>query len=186
MVPETYLKALISNDLNIINKIYNDNYGKVFSFIVKNKGNKDDVNDVFQNALLQLAVRYKKSPFTINSSFEAYFFTVCKNLWRRELNKKKKMVTNSKVVELVDDNTDIAMATLEQERWELFQEYLEKLSDNCKQVLKLFFKKVGYAYIVEQFGYNSETVARQRVFKCKTKLKELISKDKRFKNLTTL
>ena len=96
------------------------------------------------------------------------------------------MVTNSSVVELVDDDTDIAMATLEQERWELFHEYLDKLSDNCKQILKLFFKKVGYAYIVEKFGYNSETVARQRVFKCKNRLKELISKDKRFKNLTSL
>jgi len=186
MSPETYLKALISNDSKIIDKIYSDNYAKVFNFITKNKGSKDDVNDVIQNALLQLAVRYKKAPFTINTSFEAYFFTVCKNLWRRELNKKKRMVTNSKVVELVDDNTDIAMAALEQERWELFNEYLEKLSENCREVLKLFFKKVGYAYIVEQFGYNTETVARQRVFKCKNKLKELISNDTRFKNLTTL
>ena len=186
MPPETYLNALLSNDLKIIKKIYSDNYGKVFNFIVKNKGNKDDVNDIFQKALLQLTIRYKKAPFTINSTFEAYFFTVCKNLWRRELNKKKRMVTNSSVVELVDDDTDIAMATLEQERWELFHEYLDKLSDNCKQILKLFFKKVGYAYIVEKFGYNSETVARQRVFKCKNRLKELISKDKRFKNLTSL
>lgn len=186
MSPDSYLKALLSNDAKIINKIYSDNYGKVFSFIVKNKGNKDDVSDIFQNALLQLTIRYRKAPFTINSSFEAYFFTVCKNLWRRELHKRKKRVTNSDLVELVDDDTDIAMATLEQERWELFNEYLEKLSDNCRQVLKLFFKKVGYAYIVKQFGYNSETVARQRVFKCKNKLKEMVSKDKRFKNLTHL
>jgi RNA polymerase sigma factor (sigma-70 family) len=186
MSPDKYLNALVTNDLKVIKKIYHDNYGKVFSFILKNRGHKEDVDDIFQKGLLQLAVRYKKAPFTINTSFEAYFFTVCKNLWRRELNKKKRMVTNSKVVELVDDNTDIAMATLEQERWELFNEYLEKLSDNCKQVLKLFFKKVGYAHIVEQFGYNTETVARQRVFKCKKKLKELISQDHRFKSLTHL
>ena len=186
MPPETYLIALISNDVKVINTIYKENYGKVFNFIVKNKGQKEDVDDVFQKALLQLAVRYKKSPFTIKTTFQAYFFTVCKNLWRRELNLQKRMVTNSKVVELVDDNTDIAMATLEQERWELFSEYFEKLSENCRQVLSLFFKKVGYAYIVEQFGYNTETVARQRVFKCKNRLKELISKDNRFNTLTTL
>jgi len=186
MPPETFLNALISNDLTVVKKIYRENFGKVYSFVLKNKGHKQDADDVFQKALLQLAVRYKKAPFTIKSSFEAYFFTVCKNLWRRELNKRKRMVTNSDVVKLVDDDTDIAMATLEQERWELFQEYLEKLSENCKQVLKLFFKKVGYAYIVEQFNYNSETVARQRVFKCKKKLKDMISKDKRFKNLTNL
>ena len=40
--------------------------------------------------------------------------------------------------------------------------------------------------MVEQFGYNSETVARQRVFKCKTKLKELVRKDKRFSTLIEL
>jgi RNA polymerase sigma factor (sigma-70 family) len=181
-----FLEALISNDSKIIQKIFDNNFQKIQAFVLKNKGNKDDANDIFQKALLQLILRYKKEPFEIKISFEAYLFTVCKNLWRRELNKSKHKVTNSEVVELIDDDTDIALAALEQERWELFHEYLEKLSENCRKVLKLFFNKMSYAKIVENLNYNSENVARQRVFKCKNKLKDLISQDKRFKTLIQL
>ena len=181
-----YLKALLNNDSKIIKHIYNDNFFKVRAFVVKNKGQQQDAEDIFQKALLQLAVRYKKEKFIIKTSFEAYLFTVCKNLWRRELNKSKIKVTNNDFIEPKDENEDIALAVLEQKRWELFTECLELISENCKQILKLFFAKTSYAKMVELFGYNSETVVRQRVFKCKTKLKELVKKDKRFAALIEL
>jgi RNA polymerase sigma factor (sigma-70 family) len=181
-----YLKALLNNDTKIIKAIYKDNFYKVKSFILKNKGQQQDAEDIFQKALLQLAVRYKKEQFVINTSFEAYLFTVCKNLWRRELNKTKIKVTKDAIIELKDDNQDIALAVLEQKRWELFTESLELISENCKQILKLYFAKTSYAEMMNKFSYNSETVVRQRVFKCKNSLKQLVKKDKRFKNLTEL
>lgn len=181
-----YLEALLNNNTKVINAVYKDNFFKVQHFVLNNKGQQADAEDIFQKALLQLAVRYKKEKFTIDTSFEGYLFTVCKNLWRRELNKSKIKVTNDTIVELKDDNTDIALAVLEQKRWELFAESLELISDNCKQILKLFFAKTPYAAIMDTFGYNSETVVRQRVFKCKAKLKEIVKKDKRFRSLTQL
>ena len=46
------------------------------------EGNTTDAEDIFQKALLQIVVRYKKEKFQIKTSFEGYLFTVCKNLWR--------------------------------------------------------------------------------------------------------
>ncbi|MBC2846542.1 sigma-70 family RNA polymerase sigma factor [Winogradskyella flava] len=181
-----FLKALIANDSKAIKDIYKANFFKVRSFIVKNRGQEQDAEDIFQKALLQLAVRYKKEKFIINTSFEAYLFTVCKNLWRRELNTNKIRVTNNDNLELKDDNEDIALAVLEQKRWELFTESLDLISENCKQILKLFFAKTAYAEIMERFNYNSETVVRQRVFKCKNSLKAIVRNDKRYKALTEL
>ncbi|MFP4847148.1 RNA polymerase sigma factor [Winogradskyella sp. PE311] len=181
-----YLDALVNNDERIIKVIYQNNFFKAKSFVMKNSGQQEDAEDVFQKALLQMAVRYKNEKFVIKNSFEAYLFTVCKNLWRRELNKSKYRVTNNEVFELKDDNQDIALAVLEQKRWELFTESLELISENCKQILKLYFAKLSYADIMDKFNYKSETVVRQRVFKCKNSLKAYVKKDKRFKNLTTL
>ena len=135
---------------------------------------------------MQIAVRYRRESFEIKSSFEAYLFTACKNLWRRELNKTKTRVTDDGVMELKSEERDMALATLEQERWELFTEKLELISENCKKVLQLFFAKVSYSEIVKRLGYNSETVARQRVFKCKTKLMQTITNDQRYNSLKEL
>ncbi len=181
-----FIEGLSAKNEKVILEIYQNIFPKVKSFILKNKGQQSDAEDVFQNALLQLSVRYIKESFEIKTSFEAYLFTVCKNLWRRELNKSKKWVTNDNVIQLQSKEVDLALATLEQERWELYAEYLKTISENCRKVLQLFFNKVSYTDIVEKMGYNSETVVRQRVFKCKTKLTSLIQKDKRYKSLIEL
>ena len=181
-----FLEALVKGDSKTITEIYNTSFVQVKRFITQNKGNSEDAEDIFQKALLQLGVRYKREKFTIKSSFEAYLFTVCKNLWRRELNKHKNRVTNSEVVELVSEPKDNSLALIEQKRQELFLEKLNDISENCKKVLSLFFAKVSYAEIVVETEYNSETVVRQRVFKCKKRLTELVRNDARYQSLKEL
>ena len=182
----TLLNALLNGNSKVIQGIYKDNFPKVKNFVLQNKGQKQDAEDIFQMALLQLASRYKKEKFVIHSSFEAYLFTVCKNLWRRNLNKSKIKVTNKEIFELKDESTDMALALLEQKRWEVFQIGLKKISENCQQILKMFFNKVPYSEMVKKMNYNSETVARQRVFKCKAKLAEVIKNDKNYQALKEL
>ena len=136
-----YLNALINGDAEQISDIYKICFPNVKRFVIQNKGQQADAEDIFQKALLQLSVRYRKEQFEIKSSFEAYLFTVCKNLWCRELNKSKQEVTSDSVVELKNEERDMVLSVLEQQRWEFFQEKLELISDNCKEILKRFFKK---------------------------------------------
>lgn len=183
MKEAVFFDALIKRKEKEILAIYTKSFPAVKKFVMQNKGAKEDAEDVFQRALLQLAVRYKKEKFEITTSFEAYLFTVCKNLWRRELNKHKKRVTNNEIFEQYVDEYEDSLALVEQKRQELFLEKLGVLTANCKKILTLFFAKTSYAEIMKETEYNSESVIRQRVFKCKKKLTELIKKDKRYTSL---
>ncbi|MCK8522690.1 RNA polymerase sigma factor [Aquimarina sp. D1M17] len=180
------LKLLVSGDRNVIQDLYLKEFPKIKSFVLNNNGTLSDAEDIFQKALLQLIARYRVKTFVVEGSFRAYFYSACRNLWRRELNKQKLIVTNDKVIERNKATEDMIMATLEQEKWELFQEKLAELSDNCKQLLQLFFKKVPYKKITEELGYNSDNVVRQRIFNCKSQLTKLIKKDNRYKNMKGL
>ncbi|GAA4274435.1 sigma-70 family RNA polymerase sigma factor [Aquimarina gracilis] len=177
------LKALASGNKMVIQQLYSKVFPKVKSFILKNNGDTVDAEDVFQKALMQLIARYKVQSFTIESSFDAYLFGTCRNLWRRELKKQKSVVTKEEIITLVSEEDQLTMAILEQEKWELFQEKLKNLSDNCKQLLELFFQKVPYKDIMEQLGYNSDNVVRQRIFNCKSQLTKLIKNDPRYKKI---
>jgi len=181
-----FLEALSNGDSKKIESIYTSNFYFVKRFIIQNKGNLADAEDVFHKALLQIAVRYKKEKFEINTTFEAYLFTVCKNLWRRELNNKKKRVTNNGFIELYNEEKELSLSIIEQKRQELFFEKLNLLSDNCKKILSFFFSKTPYSEIVSETEYNSETVVRQRVFKCKKKLTELIKNDYKYISLRVI
>ncbi len=184
--PNYFITGLKNNNEKVILEIYQKVFPNVKYFVLENKGQHADAEDVFQKALLQIMARVQVKSFQINSSFEAYLFVACKNLWRRELNKRKRLVTNDAVKEQGSEERELARSILEQERWEFFQEKLEAISGNCKEVLKRFFNKMSYKQIAEELDYNSESVVRQRVFKCKNKLTETIKKDLRFKELKEL
>ncbi|SHI84457.1 RNA polymerase sigma factor [Aquimarina spongiae] len=180
---DNYLEGLLSGNDYVIKQIYEKIFPSVLSFVRKNKGTYEDAEEIFQDALFQLTVRVKVRRFEIKSTFEGYLFTVCKNLWRKELNNRKKVVRNEGVIELVQEEEKHSSFILEQERWELFEEKIKQLSENCMKLLREYFNKVPYDVIVEKFNYSSENVAFQRVFKCKKRLKDLIKKDSRYRQL---
>ncbi|WP_298417189.1 sigma-70 family RNA polymerase sigma factor [uncultured Kordia sp.] len=182
----SFFKKLSEGKQEDIILLYQEVFPKIEQFVLHNNGRTGDADDIFQKALLQLIVRYRKEAFEINATFESYFFMVCKNLWRRELNTSKLTTNNLDIIKNVSEDTNTAFSIVEQERYELFTEKLASLSDNCKHILKLFFAKTAYTVIMEKFGYTSENVVRQRIFKCKKRLTTLIKKDSRYTNLKDL
>lgn len=182
-----FLQAIKERENQVIQKIYDRFFGKVIGFVVKNKGTKEDAKDVFDKAIYQISARLNREDFQVKSSFEAFLFTACKNLWRRELNiRVKRRVTSGTVKELYYEQKQLVQATLEQERWELFHEKLKEISINCQQILKLFFSKMSGKDIMRQMNYASETTVRQRIFKCKQQLIAEVKKDPRYVELKNI
>lgn len=182
-IPEVvyFTKGLISGDERVLEEVYSRFFPKIKSYILTNRGEIKDAEDVFHNGLIQLYIRLKKRELVISSSFESYLFIVCKNLWIRELNKKK--VKRDNVIDINYEEKDMVFALLEQEQWELYIEKFQLLSEKCRAILTLLFNKASYEEIVVTFSYTSKTVARQRVFKCKAKLAKMIKEDIRFSKL---
>ncbi len=181
------LSSLLEGDSEGIEDIYRLVFPRVKMFVLGNHGEEEDAWDIFQKALMQLTARIRKRQFQITDSFEAYLYTACKNLWRRELNRRKRVTTMHRNEQHGENaSEDMAIAILEQERWELLQRCIQKLSENCRRILTMYFRDTSYAAMKNEFNYNSETVARQRVFKCKAKLVKTIKESPDYKNLQDL
>lgn len=164
----------------IINDLYLRLYEKVERYILSRGGLKKDAEDVFHNALLHLYTKAKNGELNV-SNIDNYLFKVCINLWRRGFAKKR--VTNVSEMPLMAEKSNLELFYDEQSQWDLYVEKFELLTENCKELLSLIFGKTPYEDIVQQFSYASQTVARQRVFKCKSRLIQLIKNDKRYKRL---
>lgn len=179
-----YLNGIQNREDAVLKDIYKEFLPAVTSFVMKNSGQIEDARDVFNKVIYQFTARLDKENIEIKSQFEGYIFTACKNMWRRELQKiEKRRVTNEGIKELYYVETDMAQATLEQERWELFSQKVSDLSENCNKVLQLFFKKFSSREIMEELNYSSEVTVRQRIFKCKAKLVESIKGDAKYTEL---
>lgn len=174
-----FINALLEQDNKIISEIYERFFPKTLRFVNQNKGTIDQAKDIFQESLLYIIVGVQQRRLKIDC-FEAYLFTISKNMWRRELELQKRQVMNQQVHTLVDKEMNPVMFMLEQEQMELYREKFNTLSENCKEILSLFFNDMSYEEIIKELEYANVNTARQRVFKCRSKLLAMIKSDKRF------
>ena len=174
---QPFIQDFLEGKPKVFTALYGTIFPNVLLYIQQHGGDKAAAEDVFHNALVHLYVKLKKDALHIQS-FENYLFIVCRNLWRREMSKKR--VTKLADATLVAETMEQSQFYIEQGQWDLYREKLLELSQNCREVLHKLLKGVSYAQLVKQLGYASETVARQRVFKCKSKLIALIKADKRY------
>lgn len=182
------LNSLLSGDSKGILEIYNSVFPSVSKYISINNGTQEDAEDIFQKSLLLISAKVKVKNYQPIKNFEWYLFGICKNLWLKELKFRKKWVTKPINEELYSESSSklSALTILDNDRWELYMRNFDFLSDNCKKVLSLFLMKKPYSEIAKTLGYNSESVVRQRVFKCKSKLTKTIQKDPSYKKLKNL
>ncbi|MEZ4778196.1 MAG: sigma-70 family RNA polymerase sigma factor [Flavobacteriaceae bacterium] len=176
------IQAFLKGDSEIFRHLYGTIFPKVARYVIQHGGSQEMAEDIFQNAITVLYVKLKNEKLHIQS-FDNYLFIVCRNLWRREAIKNR--VTNTAQETLVSEKImNLTEFYIEQGQWDLFQEKLKELSQNCQDILKMLFQKVSYKEMVVHFGYASETVVRQRMFKCKAKLIQLIKDDARYVRLS--
>ncbi|KAB8153040.1 sigma-70 family RNA polymerase sigma factor [Kordia sp. TARA_039_SRF] len=176
---ERYINALITGNEKVTKEIYSKLFPKIKSYVLKNRGDAQDASDVFHDGLMYIIVTQKEKRNTIQS-FEAYLFVVCRNIWKRTL-KNKVMKTDALTLE--DKEEELSTFIVEQELFDFYIEKFDLLSDNCKEILSSYFNGLSYEEILKEYAYASINTVRQRVFKCRTKLINLIKQDKLFQKL---
>ncbi len=174
-----YIEALINNNEPLIKEIYDLVFPKVKKFIINNGGDLEDVQDIFHDALIYIIAVQKENDLKIQS-FEAYIFTICKNMWKRA---SKKRVMKSEFPTLTDDGSDLESFILEQECFEFYIEKFQLLSENCQEILSEYFNGQSYEDLMIEHSYSTINTIRQRVYKCRVKLTNLIKKDLRYKKI---
>lgn len=182
----TIVDSLLKGDQEVMQLLYESLFPRVLSYVRNNQGSKEDAEEIFHDALYQIMIRASTKGVQINSTFDGYVYTVCRNLWLAEIKSRQRKVRNEGVFELKDKDDEIVAAIINQERWELMEEQFLNLSDTCRELMKDYFKKVPYKEIVKKFSYSSENVAFQKVFKCKKRLMDLVKSHPNYKNLTGL
>lgn len=184
---EQILKGILRHDNVILTYIYKQYFYKVNAFVRKNMGDEDDVNDVFQEAIIIIYRKLKGNDLLFeNRSFEVYLFSVCRFLWLKQLEKKrieKEKINDTMPFqdEIYDD--DLVAVVEKNERFLLYQKHFKNISTDCQKILQLFFDKVPIKQIAHIMGFKSEKYVKTRKFKCKELLVERIKQDVEYKKI---
>ena len=184
---EQIQKGILRHDNLILSHIYKQYFFKVNTFVRRNSGTEDDVNDIFQEAIIVIYRKLKENDLLFeNRSFEVFLFSVCRFLWLKSLQKRK--TEKEKIIESLPFNSeiyddDLSFVVEKNERFLLYQKHFKNISSDCQKILQMFFEKVPVKQIANVMGFKSEKYAKTRKYKCKELLIERIKQDPAYKKL---
>jgi RNA polymerase sigma factor (sigma-70 family) len=184
-IEESLLEGIRINDTDTLEYIYKKFYPSVKNLIILNNGAEDDAKDIFQESIIVIFRRLKDENFTISCSFKTFIYSISKNLWLKELERRKsekKKIRNTDEFEDTNCETEEHVSIAYSDKIKLYQTHFLMLSKDCQKVLRLFMEKVPLKDIASIMGYTSGKYAKKRKYQCKEILIKRIKNDPIYKN----
>lgn len=155
-------------DEKALEYLYKKYYRMMTKLVITNSGTEEEARDVYQDALIVFWQKATSGKLVLTSKISTYIYSICQNLWRKELDRKKRL-SNEEVDGSVSQDTE----TLEKEK--IIAKCIDQLGETCRKVLMYYyFEEMSMQDIAEKLGFANTDTAKTKKYKCKKKLDEMV------------
>ncbi|MFK7899516.1 MAG: RNA polymerase sigma factor [Cyclobacteriaceae bacterium] len=162
------IRKIETGDESALDYLYKKNYTMVVSLIKKNSGTEEEAKDIFQDALLVFWQKIIQHDIVLTSKISTYLYSVCFNLWRKELDRKKKLSYEEK-------EGSESYDTDQYERKKIVRNCINKMNTTCRKVLMYYyFDGLSMHDIADKMGFSTADTAKTKKYKCKKELDKRI------------
>jgi len=178
-IDHKYIEAFRKGNFQLLDELYSKNAPQVKRWILNNSGTIEDAKDIFQETIIAIIKKAYDPDFYLTYPIGGLIFQISKNKWTDELRKKKtaRKVRNDFSQRLVDKEEDFTLYIekfeLEEQKQKKLDVSFEKLSEHCKQLLKLFAGGAKANDIVSSLKMNNVNTVYRRKNACIQRWKEL-------------
>ncbi len=178
---DVIIEGLRQKKSSYIAYMYQEFIPIVRHLVDKNSGNQQDMEDLFQDAIIVLYSRSQVQPFELNCSLKTYFISICKNLWLQRLERKFRLLyqadygVNEPQADYSSEDPGLGEKILERRR--LFYKNLLSLPIDCQRLIKLYCLKIPYKEIAMLMNFKDEVYVKTRKYSCKNLLRKKIMND---------
>lgn len=182
---EEILEGIRTSDRKVLEYIYRKYFKVVKNFVITKSGSEFAAWDVFQDGIYVLYDKIQKNQLELTSAFQTFFVAICKHIWLNQLRDRN----NSELVDInvgeldifgVDENEMIAL-NKSNLLFRLMHKYLNELSPECQEMLRLISENYTGAEIVKEMNYSSLSFVYNKRQRCFRKLLEMIKNDTEYK-----
>ena len=155
-------------DEKALELIYKKYYRMMTKLVITNSGTEDEARDVYQDALVVFWQKARSGNLVMTSKMSTYIYSICQNLWRKELERKKRLSNEEK-------DTSVSMDMDSPEREKIIAKCMDQLGETCRKVLMYYyFDEMSMQEIADKLGFANTDTAKTKKYKCKQKLDELV------------
>jgi RNA polymerase sigma factor (sigma-70 family) len=161
-------ERICKGDEKALEFLYKKYYRMMTKLVITNSGTEDEARDVYQDALIVFWQKATSGNLVLTSKISTYVYSICQNLWRKELDRKKRLSSEEK-------DTPVMLDTETAEREKIIAKCIDQLGDTCKKVLMYYyFEEMSMQDIADKLGFANTDTAKTKKYKCKKKLDDLI------------
>lgn len=162
------LARISKGDEEALDYLYKRYYRMMTKIVLSNNGSEDEAKDIYQEALIVFWQKAAKGDLVLTSKISTFLYSICLNLWRKELDRKNRLSHEEKDgVEIMDYEA--------KERSILIRNCIEELGDTCKKILTFYyFDGMNMVEIAEKLSFANTDTAKTKKYKCKKRLDQLI------------
>jgi RNA polymerase sigma factor (sigma-70 family) len=159
-------------DREVLIELYKAHEGMIANHVFQHSGNEDDVKDLMQDTLVAIWQNVRKPDFQLSAKLSTYLFAIAKNLWLKQLEKRKRIKGEQFITgKEMADTQDPA----EKMDHSLVQKAMDLLQDKCRNILIMFyFDGFDMDTIAKANGLSSATVAKAKKYQCLKGLETII------------
>jgi len=151
--------------------------GAIKKWVRQNNGNKEDAEDLVQDAIVAFMSYTTRHGFEWKTEPEGLLFAMAKKMWFYELRKRNQKINVP--LDALDtlENFDKDWFEKEQE-FRKAENSLVQLGAKCRALLEMFYiKKISMTGIAEKLGFRNEHVAKAMKYKCLEQARGLIKNE---------
>lgn len=178
------IDGIIAGDETVIKSFYKRNYLAIKGYVLQNSGSIQDVEDVFQDAMVILYQKLRSGSLTLQASIHTYFYGICKNLWRSRLRSHRKEILTDTLYDDFDPGAVPLIQAIEERtaQEQLYRKYFCKLPKAAREIWHLYIEGKSAREIAAIMGY-SEGYVRKKKFLAKKKVLQMVSSDPMYREL---
>ena len=161
-------ERICGGDEKALELLYKKYYRMMTKLVITNSGTEDEARDVYQDALIVFWQKATSGNLILTTKIRTYIYSICQNLWRKELDRKKRLSNEEK-------DTPVSQDTESAEKEKIIARCMNQLGETCKKVLMYYyFEEMSMQEIAEKLGFANTDTAKTKKYKCKKKLDELV------------
>jgi RNA polymerase sigma factor (sigma-70 family) len=161
-------ERICKGDEKALELLYKKYYRMMTKLVITNSGTEEEARDVYQDALIVFWQKATSGNLVLTSKMSTYIYSICQNLWRKELDRKKRLSNEEK-------DTPVTLDTETAEREKIIAQCIDQLDGTCKKVLMYYyFEEMSMQDIADKLGFANTDTAKTKKYKCKKKLDDLV------------
>lgn len=161
-------ERICKGDEKALEYLYQKYYRMMTKMVITNSGTEEEARDVYQDALIVFWQKATSGNLVLTSKMSTFIYSICQNLWRKELDRKKRLSNEER-------DSPVSIDTDSGEREKILAKCIDQLGETCKKVLMFYyFEEMSMQDIAEKLGFANTDTAKTKKYKCKKKLDELV------------